>query len=133
MLHPHLKPNFEAKRRDKAIVADTSTTLDQLSQILYDLHLSLPFTNPSSSSHTAGTIHASLASHSIGHSWVIDSDATDHMANSPSSLSDFSTSFCKHDVYLANGTVVHVPDSGKIDFFSNRVSSTTLVVPSFPP
>ncbi|GLJ53720.1 hypothetical protein SUGI_1146300 [Cryptomeria japonica] len=131
-LHPHLKSEYKG-RKDHAVVADTPFSINQLGHLLQQLSKTISSGNsPSTSTHVSGKLHAYLTSHSKINSSIIDSGATDHMANSPSSVINFILKTDKHDISVANGTTVPALRSGKISLFSHSASSDALVVPSFP-
>ena len=116
-LHPHLKSEYKG-RKDHAAVAETSFSINQLGHLLQQLSKTISSGNSlSTSSHMSGNLHAYLTSNSKINCWIIDSGATDHMANSPSSVTNFILKTDKHDISVANGTIVSALGSGKISFF----------------
>lgn len=132
VLHPHLKPkpNVDGgNKREQVAVADTSISIQHLSHLLQQLSKStVSQPDPSSSTHVSGNLQTS----SSIDTWIIDSGATDHMANNSKSLFNFSPNSIKSIVSVANGSKVPVLGSGKVNLFSGCPSSNALFVPSFP-
>ncbi|KAI9182752.1 hypothetical protein LWI28_028584 [Acer negundo] len=124
-LHPHLK-------KDRAALAESPITMNQLSQLLQKLSKSMPSSDvldQSVSTHVSGNLRAYLTSSSKSDFWIIDSGATDHMAKNPSCVYDFLPQTEKHDVTVVNGSTIPVLGKGKIKFLQNYSSSDSLVVP----
>ncbi|XP_026416018.1 uncharacterized protein LOC113311392 [Papaver somniferum] len=128
-IYPHLKANFDKDNLARAAVADNSSfTIDQLKDFFHQLGN----TNERKANHTSGNLLAFLTTPvSNRHIWIIDSGATDHMANDPSSVYAFIRSSHKN-VSVANGSIAPVMGSGKVHFFPDCSPSNALVVPSFP-
>ncbi|KAM1785404.1 hypothetical protein ACFX1Q_038150 [Malus domestica] len=64
--------------------------------------------------------------------WIIDSGATNHITNKPSSLHDFQRTIDPIHVSVANRKGEPIIGKGKIRLLSEHTDSTTLYVPSFP-
>ncbi|XP_026399756.1 uncharacterized protein LOC113295640 [Papaver somniferum] len=128
-IYPHLKDNFDKNKLARAAVTDNSSfTIDQLKDFFHQLSNK----NERKANHTSGNLLAFLTTPvSNRHIWIIDSGATYHMANDPSSVHAFIRSSHKN-VYVANGSTAPVLGSGKVHFFPDGPPSNALVVPSFP-
>ncbi|XP_070672553.1 uncharacterized protein [Malus domestica] len=64
--------------------------------------------------------------------WIIDSSATDHITNKPSSFHNFQRTIDLIHVSIANGKEEPILGNGKIRLLSEHTDSTALYVPSFP-
>ncbi|KAM2891325.1 hypothetical protein COP2_009636 [Malus domestica] len=64
--------------------------------------------------------------------WIVDSGATDHITNKPSSLHDFQRTIDPIHVSIANGKEEPILGKGKIRLLSEHTNSTALYVPYFP-
>ncbi|XP_026424451.1 uncharacterized protein LOC113320765 isoform X4 [Papaver somniferum] len=128
-IYPHLKATFDKNKLARAAVDDNSSfTIDQLK----DFFNQLGNKTERKANHTSGNLLSFLTTPvSNRQVWIIDSGATDHMANDPSSVHAFIRSSHK-DVSLANGSTAPVMGSGKVHFFPDCPPSNALVVPSFP-
>ena len=126
VLHPHLKPKSEKKRTGHAAIADAYISMNQLGHLLLQqLSKSMTY-DKGHSRHASGTPFPSNSN-----SWIIDSGATDHMANSPSSVFNFAPNLNRRNISVANGSTVPVLGNGKINFFPHSSTSDAFVVPSF--
>lgn len=138
-MHPHLKLEFEKKKRDRASIADTSLpedaslSMDQIRQLLQQLS-KIIHSEPSSaaSAHTSGNSQTYLTSPSKYNSWIVNSGAIDHMANNPSSVHAFIHKSDTREVFVANGATVPVLGTGRVQFFPHCPTYNALIVPSFP-
>lgn len=86
----------------------------------------------SAATHASGHLQAYLTSSCKVNTCIINSGATNNMANNPSSVHGFVPKSEKHNVSIANGITVHVLGSGKVDFFPHTSTFDALVVLSFP-